>query len=738
MAADTPPNLTIDTPKPRRWDRVTLTLWGLIALAAILRFSRLGHPTLWIDEAATFSRVTGTFEQMLNILRNDGFGPLHYEAYWLLVQVLYPTPWVMRLIPAVAGVLMVPAMYSLARQLLGRHPALVVAAITTCSSYMLFYARDAKMYPHFWLMITLHISSLLWLHRTGRRLAWLCWVATGLGAVGLHATGIFLVAIEPVFLLPWLRWKQLMSWRSWLRGVTLALGLSIILGSVAAHYLIFNQWTARSGGIIPWTDRDELGKPIDWRNSGLTWIPRYNVGQDGRSLTLDTLSAFILGCEWPRIADTPTDNTLPMPWVAPTITTAFTVLVVLLVLGAWPWRVHVVEDQDDSPPRSGADPPAMTWWGTLWILGVWILVPMYGLYYCRSFATPEAPWYPITSLGTPAVVMLTLAALSFPFTARWLSRSRHWAQWIGSLTGSLIATLAAASFLCWQAPWWPASIGPAELSVMWTAVLILAMPVAWCALAADNRARWAHFWRAAAVLGLLFGLCAAIWLGWYVVRQISPEKMKWESIWFPRYLGLLWPAIIIGVTVLLLRLPTRPLRIAAVGLLIGINLLGGVARIVIDSEPPYPVAAADIHNTRSKESTQRVIFIANPGAGTEWATNLSGRYYLMTIDRTLPVPAEFRSNQILRAYDFERRPPNARRWQALTGPKSQYDTLIIWERMARDSDAKLPPDPLLRTVRLKGWREVETQSWRWLRPRGWRQGDWLVRRVFVRESADGR
>ena len=67
-------------------------LW-LTALGAALRLFMPGTPTLEFDEAATYSRVTGSFAEMISLLRIDGFTPLFYEIYWIIGKVLPLGPW---------------------------------------------------------------------------------------------------------------------------------------------------------------------------------------------------------------------------------------------------------------------------------------------------------------------------------------------------------------------------------------------------------------------------------------------------------------------------------------------------------------------------------------------------------------------------------------------------------------------------------------------------------------------
>jgi uncharacterized membrane protein len=174
---------------------------ALTLLGGVLRFINLDYPSLIYDEAATYTRVCGTYQQMLGTLRTDGFVPLHYELYWLMGKVLPLTPFVMRLIPALAGTLLIPAIYFLARQVASRRVATVAAALTAFSAFQLVYSRDAKMYMELWLLATLFIACLLVWMRTGTLLAWLAWVALACAMDGVHALGAAVVAVAFVIVL---------------------------------------------------------------------------------------------------------------------------------------------------------------------------------------------------------------------------------------------------------------------------------------------------------------------------------------------------------------------------------------------------------------------------------------------------------------------------------------------------------------------------------------------------------
>src|SRR6476660_7484911 len=79
------PSDSIDHPgllvRHRLWILLAITLLG-----GVIRFSYITKPPLWGDEAYTYSRVCGDFQEMLNVLQFDGFPPLHYELYWTIRQ----------------------------------------------------------------------------------------------------------------------------------------------------------------------------------------------------------------------------------------------------------------------------------------------------------------------------------------------------------------------------------------------------------------------------------------------------------------------------------------------------------------------------------------------------------------------------------------------------------------------------------------------------------------------------
>ncbi len=607
------------------WAVLALTLFG-----GILRFLRLDHPTFWIDEAFTYWRVSGTYGELVDILRQGGFTPLHYQANWLLGRATSLSPFHMRLIPAVAGTLMIPAMYFLARQVTGRGAALLTAAFTACSAYLLSYSRDAKMYMDCWLFVALHFASLMWWLRTRRPVAWLAWVAAGLAMAGIHGTSMILFIAEPLILLT----ARNVRWQTTLAFVA---GLALIGAGPGGYYGMFNQWAAQI---------EEKG----WSGgSGLSWVDFANAGRgdDALEMLRYPATAFLLNWEWPR----PQDEANIDPRVLYHAKNVAFALGVLLVLGMFPWRTRLrarVVFLNDAHPAPGEAPEP--WWrGTLWIAAM-IVLPLF-LFHLVSAARVVSPaewWEPVrlALFGTPPRAILTGVAL-------------------------------AAAFSC-------AGVTLGERVAKTTQLLLIG----------------------AALFLICFGLGKLV------------SFRNTDSVWVPRYLGMVWPALAVAACVLICRLPGWPLRSLAIALLLGANLANYAAKLVYHSQPPLDRVAADVvagqaadGATRTFLSTAEGRLLLSPGILAP-----EGRYYLSQAAGVRLRPRDF----LVDNFDFRTEPfvkaigfaP-----EVGTGPETVKEKLtaapgvarlVLWDQFTGPRPAPPTPpdaDPVLAALG-PGWRRI--------------------------------
>jgi mannosyltransferase len=182
---------------------VAPVLGALTALAAVLRFTRLGHQGFWFDEANTALLVHFSPGKMIGLIpQTESTPPLYYCVAWVWARVFGYGEAGLRSLSALAGVATVPVMFGAASKLTSnRRVGLIAAALTACNPFLIWYSQEARSYS---LLVLLCASSLLaFAHlrsEPGPRWAAAWALASGL-AIATHYYALILVAPEAVWLL---------------------------------------------------------------------------------------------------------------------------------------------------------------------------------------------------------------------------------------------------------------------------------------------------------------------------------------------------------------------------------------------------------------------------------------------------------------------------------------------------------------------------------------------------------
>ena len=187
-----------------RYRNEVLTVLGLIVLAAAARFYMLGEIPRVLDgdegRVGLAAQTTVLGELANPFALWDNFGALYLQAINLSLKFFGPTPFGLRLVPALGGILAVPAVYLFARQIGGRQVAFIAAFLIAVSHTHINFSR---------------IASVAYIH------------------------GTWLVPFELYFLLSGLEKRQ--AWRTALSGVILAMHFSVYLTAqvVTAMILVY-------------------------------------------------------------------------------------------------------------------------------------------------------------------------------------------------------------------------------------------------------------------------------------------------------------------------------------------------------------------------------------------------------------------------------------------------------------------------------------------------------------------
>lgn len=140
---------------------------GLLAvitlLAAGVRFYKLGEWSFWFDEVATLNRTFAYYASLESILDRSQVGfiwtPVSIVFTGQILNLMGTSELAGRLVPALLGVLSIPAIYLCAKRLVGVGTALVSAGILAISPWHLFWSQNARFYTSLMLFSMLALFS---------------------------------------------------------------------------------------------------------------------------------------------------------------------------------------------------------------------------------------------------------------------------------------------------------------------------------------------------------------------------------------------------------------------------------------------------------------------------------------------------------------------------------------------------------------------------------------------------
>jgi 4-amino-4-deoxy-L-arabinose transferase-like glycosyltransferase/predicted XRE-type DNA-binding protein len=245
----------------RRW-RVVHAVGALTLAGLAIRL--LAGRGLWLDEAIAVSQARMGWGEMIAHLRfTDVHPPLHSAILWVSVRLLGTSELAVRSPSVVAGALLIPVLYLMARDLYGRRTAMVAASLATVAPFLIWYSQEARMYSLFMLFGTLAVWAQARILREPR---WGGWVGYGLATTLLlwtHYFAVLQVLVQQVFfaVAAWRRWRSgqgagfLMAWVG--VGVCVALALvplaPILQDQLVAYTnrgALFQEVPARAGGML--------------------------------------------------------------------------------------------------------------------------------------------------------------------------------------------------------------------------------------------------------------------------------------------------------------------------------------------------------------------------------------------------------------------------------------------------------------------------------------------------------
>jgi hypothetical protein len=187
-----------------------LAVFVLTVVGIVIR-GVVAHESLFADELSTcwivamhgLRGVLSLLYGTASIKHAEITPPLYFVASWLTVHLGH-TPELLRLPSLLAGTLSIPMIYLLGLRTVGRRRALLAAAITTVSPFMVYYSTEARAYGVMMLLVMGSTLAMLLAIDTGRRRWWVGYAACACLAFWTHYTCLFVLSAQ----LLWALWAH--------------------------------------------------------------------------------------------------------------------------------------------------------------------------------------------------------------------------------------------------------------------------------------------------------------------------------------------------------------------------------------------------------------------------------------------------------------------------------------------------------------------------------------------------
>ncbi len=144
---------------------VFLLLILVLALAAGLRFYKIGAQSLWADEGNSAALASRSLVQIARDASHDIHPPLYYWMLRLWTDVFGTSEAALRALSAVLGTLLVLIIAEAGRRLHGKAVGLTAAFIAAISPFQVYYSQEARMYILLALEACASVLAFWWLLR---------------------------------------------------------------------------------------------------------------------------------------------------------------------------------------------------------------------------------------------------------------------------------------------------------------------------------------------------------------------------------------------------------------------------------------------------------------------------------------------------------------------------------------------------------------------------------------------
>jgi hypothetical protein len=177
-------------------------LLTIVAVGAVLRFSTLRLQSFDLDESVTVALLHQGFHGMLvSIPKTESTPPLYYVLAYGWTKVFGLSEVGLRSLSALFGTLMIPLAYYTTTRLSSTRAALIAAALTAGSPWLIWYSQEARAYSLFAFLALAAFACFVCALEEPKRTNLAGWAVLSSLALATHYFAVFMIAPEAAWLL---------------------------------------------------------------------------------------------------------------------------------------------------------------------------------------------------------------------------------------------------------------------------------------------------------------------------------------------------------------------------------------------------------------------------------------------------------------------------------------------------------------------------------------------------------
>ena len=192
-----------------RFDLGKITIIAIIILAFALRIYRLDHQSIWYDEGVSIYFANQVLKDLVAGVSTDNHPPLHFFILHFWLKLAGQSEFSVRFLSLISGVLSVPVLFRLGRELFNQRVGLLAAFLLSISPFHVWFSQETRMYTLAALLGLNSVYTFVLLLKQGanpgRRYLWLSYVITSVLGLYTHFYFAFVLLFENIaFLVQWI------------------------------------------------------------------------------------------------------------------------------------------------------------------------------------------------------------------------------------------------------------------------------------------------------------------------------------------------------------------------------------------------------------------------------------------------------------------------------------------------------------------------------------------------------